>query len=96
MYKPYNNEKLNGTPRMVETRVFRVDRESGEETAISNIPVIVNNGPHSSDRSYTPFGVLESEVYYDLSCDGIVISECGEYHAAFDEHRNMTHEEYHY
>lgn len=96
MYKPYNNEKLNGTPRMVETRVFRVDQGSGEETAISNIPVFVNNGPHRSDRNYTPFGALESEVYHDVLSDSIVIYECGEYQAAFDEHHHLTHEEYHY
>lgn len=96
MYKPYNNEKLNGTPRRVETRVFRVNQESGEATAISNIPVFVNNGPHHSDRSYTPFGALEHEVYYEYPNNSIIALSCGEYQAAFDEHNNIMYEEYHY
>ncbi|MBO4402731.1 MAG: hypothetical protein J5792_03490 [Bacteroidales bacterium] len=95
MYKPYNDEKLYGMPRVIRTRVLHVDRESGKEISIGHIPV-VEGGSHSSDRSYTPFGALEREVYYDFSSDGIVISECGEYSAAFDEHHNMTHVEYHY
>ena len=96
MYKPYNNEKLNGTPRRVETRVFRVNQESGEATAISNIPVFVNNGPHHSDRSYTPFGALEEEIYYEFPSNSIVAYSCGMYFASFDEHNNIMYEEYHY
>lgn len=96
MYKPYNNEKLNGTPRRVETRVFRVDQESGEETAISNIPVFVNNGPHHSDRRYTPFGALEEEIYYEFPSNSIRAYSCGMYFASFDEHNNIMYEEYHY
>jgi len=96
MNKPYNNEKLNGTPRRIETRVFRVDRESGEETALSNIPVFVNNGPHSSDRRYTPLGALEEEIYYEFLGGSSRASSCGLYYAAFDEHHNIMYEEYHY
>ncbi len=96
MYKPYNNEKLNGRPRFVETRVFHVDQESGEATAVSNIPVFVNNGPHHSDRSYTPFGALERESYYEYLSNSIIAIVCGEYLATFDEYHNITHEEYHY
>lgn len=96
MHKPYNNEKLNGRPRFVETRVFHVDQESGEATAVSNIPVFVNNGPHHSDRSYTPFGALEREVYYEYLSNSIIAIDCGEYLATFDEYHNITHEEYHY
>ena len=96
MYKPYNNEKLNGRPRFVETRLFHVDQESGEATAVSNIPVFVNNGPHHSDRSYTPFGALEREAYYEYLSNSIIAIDCGEYLATFDEHNNIMYEEYHY
>lgn len=96
MHKPYNNEKLNGTPRTIETRVFRVDQESGEEAAISNIPVFVNNGPHYSDRRYTPFGALKEETYYEFLGGSSRASSCGLYYVVFDEHNNIMYEEYHY
>ena len=95
MRKRYNNEKLNGTPRTIETRVFFVDMKRGTTTAIAHIPVILG-GQHSSDRSYTPFGALEREVYYDFPDDSNEAHQCGEYLAAFDEHHNKTQEEYHY
>ncbi len=96
MYKPYNNEKLNGTPRQIETRVFRVDRESGAETALCNIPVFVNNGPHYSDRRYTPWGALEYEIYYEFLGGSSRASSCGSYYVVFDEHQKIMYEEYHY
>ena len=95
MYKPYNNEKLNGRPRSVETRVFRADSKSGAATPISHIHLFAD-GPHSSDRSYTPFGALEREFYYEYLSNSIIAIDCGEYLATFDEHHNITHEEYHY
>lgn len=95
MNKRYNNKRLNGRPRWIETRVYRVDPESGTATPIHRIPRSAD-GPHSSDRSYTPFGALEEEIYYEYPSNSIIAIVCGAYHATFDEHHNLTHESFHY
>ena len=103
----YNTEKLKGRPRFVATRVFFVPRIPSRRIPAEEIhpsPVrefyFYPDTVHSSDRTFTEWGELESEVFYDYSRElrarEYVQTECGRYTATFDKQHNPVRTHYNY